>query len=509
VVLDRGRAVLRRLNRQEYNNTVHDLLGTASRPADAFPADEISDGFDTIGEYLAFSPLHAEQMEAATARLVDELFARPAADPVRSKILLCTLQPGAEAACARNILSSFARRAFRRQPAQAEIDGLMKLVDTARAGDTYETGLKAALQAVLLSPHFIYRVERDTEHLTTSRLANDDEMATRLSYFLWSSMPDDELFGAADDKRLVGDPAELPRQVTRMLTLRKAVSLVNNFGAQWLKLGRLANPLDVDTKVFPSYDDTLRASAAQETLLFFDALLRENLPLDSLMTGRFTFANARLAKHYGLPPAGSDFSRVDLSSTPRSGVLTQASVLLGTSLNNRTSPVKRGVWVLEQMLCEDPPPPPPDLAIPPLMVPPAGATIRQTLEAHRTNPACAACHKVMDPLGFGLENFDAIGAYRTMDNGAPVDASGVYDGKAFVGAGELASLVAKDTRFPKCVTEQLLTYAVGRSFRDAEAARYAEALAANWLAYGKGTWLTWIETVAMSEAFRSRPGSTP
>jgi hypothetical protein len=244
-------------------------------------------------------------------------------------------------------------------------------------------------------------------------------------------------------------------------------------------------------------------------LLFFDALLRENLPLEALMTGRFTFANARLAKHYGLAAAGSGFARVDLSGTPRSGVLTQTSVLLGTSLNSRTSPVKRGVWVLEQMLCEDPPPPPPDLPIPPLMVPPAGATIRQTLEAHRASPSCAACHTVMDPIGFGLENFDAIGTYRTMDNGVPVDASGVYDGKSFVGAGELASLVAKDARFPKCVTEQLLTYAVGRSFRDAEASRYAEALAANWLAYGKGTWLTWIETVAMSEAFRTRPASTP
>jgi hypothetical protein len=340
-------------------------------------------------------------------------------------------------------------------------------------------------------------------------MANDDEMATRLSYFLWSSMPDDELFSAADEKRLVGDPTELPRQVARMLTSRKALSLVDNFGAEWLKLGRLANSLDVDTKVFPSYDDTLRGSAAQETLFFFDTLLRNDLPLDALVTGGFTFANARLAKHYGFAAPGSDFARVDLSNTPRTGVLTQASVLLGTSLPNRTSPVKRGVWVLEQMLCEDPPPPPPDLEIPPLVVPPVGATIRQTLEAHRASPACAACHKVMDPIGFGLENFDAIGAYRTMDNGAPVDASGVYDGKKFVGAVELASLVAKDARFPKCVTAQLLTYAVGRSFREADAARYAEALAVNWLAFGKGTWLRWIENVAQSEAFRMRPGSTP
>ncbi len=509
LTLDDGRAMLRRLNRDEYNNTMRDLLGTATRPADAFPADEISAGFDTIGQYLAFSPLHSEQMETATANLVDELFARSAGDAIRKRILLCDLQPGAEAACAGKILSAFARRAYRRPVTQPEIDSLLALVDKARAGDTYENGLKAAMQAVLLSPHFVYRVERDASHVTTPRTATDDEMAARLSYFLWSSMPDDELFASADDKRLMGDPAELPRQIDRMLTDRKALSLVTRFGAQWLKLGRMANPLDVDPKIFPAYDDTLRTSAAQETLLFFDALLRDNLPLGALVTGGFTFADARLAKHYGLPAAGKDFARVSLAGTPRSGILTQASVLLGTSLPNRTSPVKRGVWVLEQMLCESPPPPPPNIDIPPLMVPPAGATIRQTLEVHRSSPMCAACHRVMDPLGFGLENFDAIGAYRTMDNGATVDASGLYDGKSFVGAEELASLVAGDARFARCVTEQLLTYAVGRSFRDGAAVRYADALATNALAFGKSAWLTYVQTIAMSEASRTRPGETP
>jgi hypothetical protein len=506
IVLDSAQAQLRRLNRDEYNNTMRDLLGTATRLADVFPADEISAGFDTIGEYLAFSPLHAEQMETVSGQLVDELFARPASDPIRNKILLCNLQPGAEAPCARQILQAFARRAYRRAPTQAEVDSLMSLVDTTRAGDTYQNGLKAAMQAVLLSPHFIYRVERDTAHLTTRRPATDDEMASRLSYFLWSSMPDDELFLAADDKSLAGDPTARAHQIERMLADRKAISLVTRFGAEWLKLGRLANPLDVDAKTFPTYDDALRTSASQETLLFFDAMLRDDLPLNALLTGGFTFADARLAKHYGLPPPGSGFSRVSLAGTPRSGVLTQASVLLGTSLPNRTSPVKRGVWVLEQMLCEDPPPPPPNLTIPPLVVPPAGATIRQTLEAHRANPMCAACHQVTDPIGFGLENFDGIGAYRTMDNGAPVDASGAYDGKAFVGASELASLLSQDARFAKCVTEQLLTYAVGRSFHDGGAATYAAALAANGLAFGKGTWLTWIENIATSEAFLTRAG---
>jgi hypothetical protein len=505
LMLDDGHAMMRRLNRDEYNNTMRDLLGTATRPADAFPADEISAGFDTIGQYLAFSPLHAEQMEGATGKLVDELFARAASDPVRKSILTCDLQPGAEAACASKILSGFARRAFRRPVTQPEVDSLMKLVDAARAGDTYENGVKAAMQAVLLSPNFVYRVERDPAHLTTARPANDDELATRLSYFIWSSMPDAELFASADAKRLAGDPAELARQVERMLADRKASSLVTRFGSQWLKLGRMAVPLDVDAKIFPTYDDALRISASQETLLFFDALLRNDLPLGALVTGGFTFADARLAKHYGLPSTGA-FARVSLAGTPRSGILTQASVLLGTSLANRTSPVKRGVWILEQMLCESPPPPPPNIDIPPLVTPPAGATIRQALEAHRSNPMCAACHKVMDPLGFGLENFDAIGAYRTMDNGAPVDASGLYDGRSFVGAGELASLVSGDARFARCVTEQLLTYAVGRSFHDGDAVRYADAVAANALAFGKGTWLTFIETIAASEAFRTRPG---
>jgi Protein of unknown function (DUF1592)/Protein of unknown function (DUF1588)/Protein of unknown function (DUF1595)/Protein of unknown function (DUF1587)/Protein of unknown function (DUF1585) len=508
--LDAGRSVMRRLTRFEYNNTVRDLLGTMARPADAFPADEVSEGFASIGEYLAFSPLHAEQMEAASAQLIDELFARPPSDPARSLTLSCTLEPGAEASCARKILETFARRAYRRVPEAAEIDALMTLVDSARAGETYETGLKAALQAVLLSPHFIYRVERDKQQPSAERPATDDELATRLSYFLWSSLPDDALFEAAASKRLLGDGAELSRQLQRMLADPKASALVTNFGAQWLKLGRLANPLGVDATAFPTYDDQLRVSAAQETELFFDAMLRNNLPLASLLTADFTFADARLGQHYGLSVSGSDLLRTSLAGTPRRGILTQASVLLGTSLPTRTSPVKRGVWVLEQLLCVDPPPPPANVTIPPLATPAAGATLRQTLEAHRQNPTCAGCHAVMDPLGFGLENFDAIGRYRDSENGVVVDASGVYaDGQKFVGAGELATLVAADKRFASCVTQQLLTYAVGRSFRTADGAAYAAALTDGALAAGQGQWLSWIRNIATSVAFRTRSGDTP
>lgn len=507
--LDSGRTVMRRLTRIEYNNTVHELLSTALRPADVFVPDEVSEGFSSIGEYLAFSPLHAEQMETATAQLLDELFARPAGDAVRSQTLSCELKAGAEATCARTILSAFARRAYRRLATPAEIDSLLTLVDSARAGASYEIGLKAALQAVLLSPHFIYRVERDKAQPNAARPATDDELATRLSYFLWSSMPDAALFAAAEGKRLLGDGGELEHQLKRMLADPKAHALVSGFGAQWLKLGRLAAPLGVDLGAFPDYDDQLRVSAARETSLFFDALVRDNLPLESLLTADFTFADARLGKHYGLSVSDNVSVRTSLIGTPRRGILSQASMLMGSSLPTRTSPVKRGVWVLEQLLCATPPPPPANLMIPPLGKPAAGSTLRQTLEQHRQDPTCAGCHAVMDPLGFGLENFDAVGHFRDADNGVKVDASGVYPGgKRFVGVEELAPLVAQDPRFSSCVAKHLLAYAVGRSFQTSDGAAYAEALATDAVSSGKARWLSFIESIALSEAFRTRSGDT-
>jgi Protein of unknown function (DUF1592)/Protein of unknown function (DUF1588)/Protein of unknown function (DUF1587)/Protein of unknown function (DUF1595)/Protein of unknown function (DUF1585) len=510
--LDSGPVVLRRLNRVEYNNTVRDLLQTTLRPADNFPPDQISsEGFDTVGEVLDLSPLHTEQYEAAAIQLVDELFALPATSPARQKVLVCALQTGSESVCARQILTGFVPRAYRRPVAPGEIDDLMALVTTINAaGNTYQDSLKAGLQAVLLSPHFLFHVENDpAPTVIDAHPVSDTELATRLSYFLWSSMPDDALFTAASTKLLKQDPAELGRQVARMLDDPKASALTDHFAAQWLTLQRL-DTLAPNVTTFPNYDDALRTAAQQETGLFFQALVKDNLPLETLILADFTVANARLATHYGLPaPAGVGFSRVSLAGTPRAGVLTQASFLMSTSHPDRTSPVKRGVWVLQRLLCDPPNPPPPTLNVPALVEPPPGATLRQTLEAHRANPVCAGCHSLFDPIGLGFENFDAIGAYRTLDNGISVDAKGTLNGTPFDGPGQLAPLLAKDPRFVSCMAQQLLTYAVGRSFAAADGKRYANAVARNAVAQGKGQWRSWIETIAAAEAFQTRRGGAP
>ncbi len=509
LTLDSGPVVMRRLNRVEYNNTVRDLLQTTLRPADTFPTDELStEGFDTVGQVLDLSPLHTEQFETAAIQLVDELFALPATSPARQKVLVCTPQTGSEAVCGRQILAAFAPRAYRRPVTTAEIDDLMALVTAVNtAGNTYQDALKAGLEAVLLSPHFIFHVENDPAPTVIDAHRLDDfELATRLSYFLWSSMPDDALTAAASTKLLTQDSAEVGRQIARMLQDPKASALTDHFAAEWLTLQRL-DSLAPNVTTFPAYDDALRTSAQQETGLFFQALVKDNLPLETLLLADFTIANARLATHYGLPAvAGTGFTKVNLAGTQRVGVLTQASFLMATSHPDRTSPVKRGVWVLERLLCAPPPPPPPNLNIPALVDPPAGATLRQTLEVHRSNPTCAGCHAFFDPIGLGFENYDAIGAFRTLDNGIKIDPTGTLNGVAFDGPAKLAPVLAKDPRFASCMAQQLLTYAVGRSFAAADGKAYADAVARNAIAQGKGQWRSWIETIAAAEAFQTRRG---
>ena len=509
LTLDSGAVVLRRLNRVEYNYTVRDLLQTTSHPADNFPADEVSaEGFDTVGGVLDLSPSHTEQFETAAIQLVDELFALPAASPARQKVLVCTPQTGSESVCARQVLTGFAPRAYRRPVTTAEIDDLMALVTSVNAaGNTYQDAIKAGLEAVLLSPHFVFHVENDlAPTVIDAHRVSDSELATRLSYFLWSSMPDDALFASANANLLTKDSAELDRQVLRMLDDPKASALTDHFAAEWLTLQRL-DSLAPSVTTFPAYDDTLRTSAQQETGLFFQALVKDNLPLETLLLADFTIANARLATHYGLTaPTAAGFSKVSLAGTPRMGVLTQASFLMSTSHPDRTSPVKRGVWVLQRLLCDPPPPPPPNLNIPALVDPPAGATLRQTLEAHRSSLVCAGCHSFFDPIGLGFENFDAIGTYRTVDNGIKVDATGSLNGTSFEGPAQLAPVLAKDARFASCMAQQLLTYAVGRSFAASDGRAYANAVARNAIAQGRGQWRSWIETIAAAEAFQTRRG---
>lgn len=506
IVLDAGRVVLRRLNRSEYNNTVRDLLGTSLRPADQLPNDETVDGFDTVGEGLGLTLQHFEVLEQSATTLIDELFILPAGDPRRTSVLLCDVATGSEA-CARQILTAFARRAFRRPPAEVEILSLLALLQRAvDAGNSQEEALKAALRAVLLSPHFLYMVERTGAPGGNGASPIDDhELATRLSYFLWSSMPDAELSAAADAGTLVSDGAALDLAATRMLADQRAAALTDNFVGQWLTLRRLVF-FEPSMTTFPSYRPELRDAAVEETERFVRALIDENAPVEALLTASFTFVNDALASHYELSPQGPGFQRVELSGAPRVGLLGQMSFLGQTSHPSHTSPTKRGAWVLEQLLCSPPEPPPADLMIEPLGEPVPGQTVRERLEEHRANPSCAGCHAILDPIGFGLENFDAVGAYRTEENGAPVDATGTIDDVTFSGALELATLLAADPRFAACTTQQLLTYAVGRPFHTPEAQAYAAALVAHARAEGRAGFADLITTVVRSEAFRTRRG---
>jgi hypothetical protein len=507
--VDNQRVVLRRLNRVEYNNTVADLLGTTLRPADEWPGDDISiEGFDTIGLILNFTPRHGEQTERAASQLAQELVTGTGTNPARARIMGCTPAPENADECSRRILSGFMKRAYRRPVTTPEVDDLVSLAaETRAAGATPAEGLTAALSAVLLSPHFLYRVELDPDpRSAVLHPVTDHELASRLSYFAWSTMPDDALFEAADAGRLTTDPAELVRQFTRLMDDPRSDTLLTSLSNQWLQLHHI-NEVAPAAEVFPDFDEALRLGMRDETERFFRSLVREALPLDTLLLADFTFADARLAQHYGLGVSPTQMQRVSLAGAPRLGLLTQTSFLSITSFPERTSPVVRGSWVVERLLCSPPPAPPPGVSTA-LNAPTVqeGLTLREKLVQHRADPQCAACHALFDPVGFGLENYDAVGSYRTLDNGQPVDASGALsDGPAFVGALELARVVASDPRFEPCVAEQVLTYGVGRSFRSPEAKAYTEHVASSVRQRG-GSFRALLEVIASSEAFLTRRG---
>ncbi|HTA19906.1 MAG TPA: DUF1592 domain-containing protein [Polyangia bacterium] len=461
---DPGRVTIHRLNRTEYNNTVHDLLGTATRPADQFPPDDLGLGFDNVADVLTISPVHMQLYQSAAEALVNEALATTGTE--RGKLLTCDVEAMGDP-CVRSILRTFGRSAWRRPVTDAEIGTLMTVVGVARTnGDKWEQGLNLALQAMLVSPNFIYRVELDPNptSLTPHPLTNY-ELATRLSYFLWSSMPDAALAAAADAGTLT-DKAQLAAQVTRMLKDPKASALVDNFAGQWLYT-RLVDDAAPDPTMFPTFDQPLRDAMKQETTLMFQDIIFGGVAADQLLLANYTYANDRLAQHYGLPAiTGSAMQKVTLpASSHRGGFLTQASFLTVNSHPTSNSPVLRGKWILEQLMCQTIAPPP-NAAMAQLAPPAANApaqTLRDRLTVHHMNP-CAVCHVVMDPLGFGLENFDPIGQYRTMDGTLPVDSSGTLpDGRSFNGAIELEGIVAKDPGFASCIAQKLYTYALGRA----------------------------------------------
>jgi len=459
---DPGRVTMHRLSNVEYDNTMRDLFyGLPVSPSADFPADEVSLGFDNISDVLSVTPVLLELYDRAAERTITQAFADGS---VREQILTCEPSPGSEVTCAEEILGAFAKRAWRRPVSKDEVGELTSVVSEAlAAGDDFETSIALGLRTALISPYFLFRIELDPEPDSLEAHAlTDHELASRLSYFVWSTMPDDELTDLAD-AGMLGDSEMLGTQVKRMLQDPRAEALVDNFAGQWLYLRKLGHPLAKDVQSFPDFDAELQASMKTEAEMFFRTFITEGRSLQELLTAEDTFVDARLAEHYGLPaPQGEGFQRVSLAGLPRRGLLTQPGMLSVLSHASVTSPVKRGKWVLEQLMCINPPPPPPGVEVPPLE-PSEGGTMRDELEKHRADPQCAACHDLMDPIGLGLEHYDAIGRFRELDNGQPIDASGALpSGETFADALAMVPLLAKGDEFAACTARKTLTYALGR-----------------------------------------------
>ena len=368
--------------------------------------------------------------------------------------------------CGLKNISAVAQRAFRRPVAREELVPYVAVMARAqKAGESFDEALAIALQALLVSPDFLFRIEQDRVAAAGASVApvSEHELASRLSYFLWSSLPDAELRRLAD-RRMLRKPAVLEAQVRRMLADPRAKSLVEEFGGQWLQFRALESVVP-DRDKFPTFDNYLRLSMRNETMLFFEHIVREDRSVLDFLDAKYTFLNERLAKHYGVAGvAGPSFRRVQLMDGQRGGVLTQASVLTVSSYATRTSPVLRGRWVLDNLL--DAPPPDPPAGVPALDETAVGqtASLRQQMEAHRANPTCASCHRRMDPLGFGLENYDAIGAWRAMDGKFAIDPKGeLPDGRTFHQPSELRTILMQDRQdFARALTSKLMIYALGR-----------------------------------------------
>ena len=427
------------------------------------------------GDYLLYQP------HLGTMRISGPFGASGAGDtPARRRIFVCTpSQPSEESLCAREVLGTLARRAYRRPVTDADLGDLLTFYEEGRATGGFELGIERALRALLVSPDFLFRVVSDPPDAApgTPYRLSDLELASRISFLLWSSIPDDQLLEVAAQGQL-RDRGVLEHQVRRMLADPRSAALARNFAGQWLRLRNISGTLPSDV-LFPNFGESLRQDFVRETELFFDSILREDRSVTQLLTADYTFLNERLAKHYGLKGVyGSDFRRVTLSDDTRRGLLGQGSILTVTSYPDRTSPVGRGKWVLENVLGTPPPPPPPNVPElePETELGPVLA-MRERMEQHRANPVCASCHRMMDPLGLALENFDAVGRWRGhMPGGTAIDASGTLpDGTPFEGPAELRTLLVRNPgQLATVVTEKLLTYGLGRGleYYDAPAVRH-------------------------------------
>ena len=395
----------------------------------------------------------------------------PGDTPARRRIFICRPAGSSnEESCARQIVATLARRAFRAPVNETDMQPLLAFYRSGRQEGSFDLGIERALQLILASPKFVFRAERDPAELKPGSVhrVSDVELASRLSFFLWSSIPDDELLAEANAGRLK-DPSVLERQTRRMLADPKAQALVSNFAGQWLHLRNLRNA-QPHADDFPDFDDNLRHAFQRETELLFESVMREDRSVVDLLRADYTFVNERLARHYGIPNVyGSHFRRVPVTDEMRKGLLGHGSLLTLTSHATRTSPVLRGKFILENILGTPPPSPPPD--VPALKENEKGQkpkTVREQMAEHRANPTCASCHKIMDPIGFALDNFDAVGAWRTEDAGAPIDVSGeLTDGTRIDGVVSLRkAILARPDLFAGTMTEKLLVYALGRGLDD-------------------------------------------
>jgi hypothetical protein len=481
-----GSPASRRLNRVEYNNTLRDLFGVDLHPGDLLPSEGGGgEGFDNAGATLFTTPVLMEKYLEAAELVLGTLFpagdkpraASPAdaahLDACRRAVLIAV--PGPDTTprdAARKVIAAFLPRAFRRPATVKEVERYLALFDKAsQRGDPHDQSVKLALKGVLVSPSFLFLVETPADKEGVYRLGHY-EVASHLAYFLWSSMPDEKLLELAAQGRL-HDEEVLRGQVRRMTRDPRARGLADGFAAQWLGTRTLGKTVRPDARTFPEFDDELAAAMREETMLFFDAIVRENRSVLELIDADFTFVNERLAAHYKIDGVkGAQFRRVKLDDPARGGVLGHAGILTATSFPHRTSPVLRGRWVLEELLGAEVPPPPPD--VPVLAEGRKGApnqNLRQQLEKHRSKAECASCHGRMDPLGFGLENFDPLGRWRTELGGQPVDSTGVLPGgEKFSGPVELKKLLLEKRRpeFLRNLSRKALGYALGREVRRAD-----------------------------------------
>lgn len=426
------------------------------------------------------------------------------------RIMICKPGDGlSDEQAARKILAPLVSRIYRRPAQPSEVERLVRYVHVAgQQGESFERGIQIATQALLCSPNFLFRVELDPKpnDKSSSRLLNDYELASRLSYFLWSSMPDETLFALAA-KGALHRPEILAAQARRMLKDPKARALADNFAGQWLQLRNLSL-VAPDVKRFPEFDETLRRSMRTETEMFFEAVVQEDRPVLDFLDGRFTYVNGPLARLYGIDGIeGDQFRRVALTGDQRGGILSQASILTVTSNPTRTSPVKRGKWVLEQLLGAPPPPPPPN--VPKLAddkKEPLTGTLRQRMEQHRKDPVCASCHTTMDAIGFGLENFDPVGKWRARDGDNPIDASGTLPGgQKFAGPAQLKQILkSKRSQFVKCLSQKLMTYALGRGLQTYDTCKVSDIVAS--AAKNDYRFSSIVTSIVLSEPFRMRRG---